>query len=129
MGNGLIPDSPHQPVTGALIHDGPGRTDDTPIHVPAESFIVPADVISALGQGNTLAGFNVLAKLYPPQRAMGGAVPIVAAGGEYVISPDHVARIGGGDHKRGHGVLNEFVKHARREHIKTLRGLPVPVKS
>ena len=56
----------------------------------------------------------------------GGAVKIVAAGGEFVIHPDVVKMLGAGDIKKGHKVLDAFVLHTRKQHIKTLKGLPGP---
>lgn len=118
--------------TGALRHDGPGRTDDLEISVPGESFVLPADVVSSLGEGNTANGLKVLERMFPPsqpvKRAAGGAVPIVAAGGEFVVGPEHVARVGGGDMKKGHAALRRFVLLARKHHIKTLKSLPNPSK-
>lgn len=114
---------------GALRHHGPGRTDTLEISVPGESFVVPADVVSALGQGNTEAGFKVLEKMYPaPQSGnhADGKVPIMAASGEYVIHPDHIRRIGGGNIKKGQASLNDFVTITRKKHIKTLKRLPGP---
>lgn len=66
-----------------------------------------------------------------PDYADGGAtdgVPIVAAGGEYVIPPEDVVHIGGGDLDHGHKVLDAFVKKMRQKTIKTLQGLPGPKK-
>lgn len=63
--------------------------------------------------------------------ADGGAtdgVPIVAAGGEYVIPPEDVIHIGGGDLDHGHKVLDAFVKKMRQKTIKTLQSLPGPKK-
>lgn len=147
----------HSPVAG--------RTDALPISVRQKGYIVPADVVSGIGQGNSLAGANGLNKMLkqapfgasmPHPSAPGamkiptagmmkgrrgfadggmpeaeGAKPvdIMAAGGEYVISPDQVAAIGGGDIARGHEVLDAFVKHVRKKTIKTLRKLPAPKKS
>jgi ADP-ribose pyrophosphatase YjhB (NUDIX family) len=62
-------------------------------------------------------------------KAHGGessGVPIVAAGGEWVISPEHVRNVGGGDIDMGHKVLDEFVKKVRKELIGTLAKLPGP---
>ncbi len=117
--------------SGALRHHGPGRVDDLPINVPGETFVIPSDVVSAIGQGNTEAGFHALEKMYPPppvKRAEGGKVPIVAAGGEYLVHPDHVKKIGGGDLKRGHKALEDFVKIMRKKTIKKLKSLPGPHK-
>lgn len=116
---------------GALRHDGPGRTDDLEISVPGESFVIPADIVSSLGQGNTAAGFKVLETMWPQhqvKRAEGGKVPIVAAGGEFIVHPEHVKRIGGGDLKKGHAVLRDFVKEIRQKTIKSLKKLPSPAR-
>jgi 8-oxo-dGTP pyrophosphatase MutT (NUDIX family) len=61
-------------------------------------------------------------------KAHGGAVgvPIVAAGGEWVVPPEHVEHVGGGDLDTGHRVLDEFVKRVRAELVKTLKALPGP---
>jgi len=64
-------------------------------------------------------------------RASGGAtngIPIVAAGGEYVIPPEDVVHIGGGDLDHGHKILDSFVKKMRQKTIKTLQNLPGPKK-
>lgn len=117
--------------TGSLRHDGPGRTDDLNISVPGESFVIPADIVSALGEGNTAHGLKVLEHMFPPsdiKRADGGAVPIAAAGGEFIVGPEHVQRVGGGDMKAGHNALIDFVKIIRAKTIKTLKKLPHPVK-
>lgn len=64
-------------------------------------------------------------------KAHGGetsGVPIVAAGGEWVIPPHHVEQVGAGDIDMGHRVLDEFVKRVRKELIGTLQKLPGPKK-
>ena len=126
------------PVTRT--HVGPihspvaGRTDHLPMHVPSGSYVIPADIISAMGEGNTMAGFRIAKSIFgsnPQARADGGqvqAVPIVAAGGEYVIHPDNVRRIGGGDLDVGHRSLDSFVKKMRAKTVKTLQNLPGPKK-
>ena len=68
------------------------------------------------------------------QAARGGetkpnTVPILAAGGEFVIEPSHVARWGDGDIKEGHRRLDKFVVEARKDIIKTMSKLRGPVKS
>jgi hypothetical protein len=137
------------------IHVGPirspvaGRTDHLPMHVHSGSYVIPADIISAMGEGNTEAGFKVAntiftpvpdmkgmpgmdAQLGLPGKAEGGSigppVPIVAAGGEYVIHPDDVTRMGGGDIDRGHKELDDFVRSYRAKTVQTLRKLPGPKK-
>lgn len=116
------------------IHVGPihsnvaGRTDHLPINVPSGAYVIPADIISALGEGNSMAGFQVANNIFGRQEKSPDDEPveIVAAGGEYVICPANVARIGGDDMERGHTVLDEFVKKYRAKTIQTLKELPGP---
>jgi len=148
------------------VHVGPihspvaGRTDHLPVHVPSGSYVIPADIISAMGEGNTMSGFKVAEKIFkaapemmgspgmpmgelsgmpgaralpemPQKRAEGGrtyddTVPVIVAGGEYVIPPEEVHRIGGGDMDKGHSELDRFVKAMRARLVQTLRKLPGP---
>ena len=141
---------PYSKAPGKLpkvkLHTGPihspvaGRTDHLPMHVPAGSYVIPADVVSGYGEGNTMAGFKRLNMTFghkggaPKGRAEGGAamagepVPIVAAGGEYVIHPDVIVKIGGGNIERGHKELDDFVNASRAKTVKTLQKLPGPKK-
>lgn len=131
--------SPAEAVT-EKVHIGPihspvaGRTDHLPMHVPSGAYVIPADIISAMGEGNTMAGFRVADQIFGDQlsaskMADGGSisgVPIVAAGGEYVIHPENVVKLGGGDMDHGHGILDSFVKKMRAKTVQTLRKLPGP---
>ena len=163
--------------TSEKVHKGPihspvaGRTDHLPMHVASGSYVIPADIISAMGEGNSMAGFKVAKDIFgqsfygdqkagagepyggegapyggsgmpyggdgapygmtAPGKAAGGetaTVPIVAAGGEYVIPPENVVHIGNGDLDYGHQILDEFVKRFRAKTIKTLQKLPGPKK-
>lgn len=127
---------PH--LSGMLSSSIPGRTDKLPIAVKAGSYVIPSDTVSALGEGNSLSGKKVLDRLIAsyvagaPQGpgadfAPGGApIPIVAAGGEYVVHPHAVMAIGSGDLEKGHNMLDDFVKQVRKHNIRTLRNLPGP---
>ena len=111
----------HSPVAG--------RTDHLPMHVPSGAYVIPADIISAMGEGNTMAGFKVANDIFgeqPTGRSDGEAVPIVAAGGEYVIHPEKVAELAKGDLDHGHRILDSFVKKMRAKTVATLKALPGP---
>jgi len=130
------------------VHIGPihaavaGRTDHLNMHVPAGSYVIPADIVSALGEGNTDAGLDVLDSLCHDHNSNSGNMrsksdknsndrslaPIVAAGGEYVIPPSVVTSLGSGDIDDGHNLLDDFVVLARKDLIKTLSKLPGPRK-
>ena len=111
-----------------------GRTDHLPMNVPSGSYVIPADIISAMGEGNTMAGFRVAKEIFGDTHdgAVGGnsfsSVPIVAAGGEYVVHPDDVCNLGGGDLDEGHKILDSFVKKMRAKTVQTLQNLPGPKK-
>ena len=119
--------------TGAIKAPVAGRTDHLPVHVPSGSYVVPADIVSAIGEGNTEHGFDILDYMMK-SRASGGSadapkgdpVAVVVAGGEYVIPPDGVSAFGGGDMDAGHRALDEWVKSERAATIKTLKSLPGP---
>jgi len=69
---------------------------------------------------------------YDASMARGGpttGVPIVAAGGEHVLTPDEVRAVGDGDLDRGHRVLDQFVLKVREDHIRTLKKLKPPKKN
>ena len=169
---------PKTPTMGnkVVVHEGPihspvaGRTDHLPMHVKSGSYVIPADIIGAMGEGNTMAGFKVARRMFSSNpyfqksmspygssspiynsdekpygaRAAGGGtpgighngapqddedndlVPIVAAGGEYVISPQDVTRLGKGDIDDGHKTLDSFVTKYRKKTIKVLQNLPGP---
>lgn len=148
--------------TTTKFHAGPihshvaGRTDHLPMTVKSGSYVLPADVVSAHGEGNTIAGFKVMKRVFggvpygggshpygqsggpygePLPKADGGeaqgsdGVEIIAAGGEYVLSPEQVTAAGGGDMETGWRVLDEFVKRSRADHVRTLKELPGPAQS
>lgn len=147
----------------SMTHSGPimsavaGRTDHHPMSVKSGAYVLPADHVSSLGQGNTQSGMAVLNHMFGasgpygigknPAIKRGSGAPraprtksfadggdvgapteINAAGGEYVIDPEVVAEIGGGDIEQGHKILDGWVLTNRKNHISTLRKLPGPAK-
>lgn len=180
---------------GLLQSEIPGRTDHIPVSVASGAYVIPADVVSGLGEGNSLAGARILNHAlgigpygtqlprarghntlprpphnpYSEQNAPGegdrllegkpyaaggqvengkavdvhgqhNPVPIMAAGNEFVVPPHIVHQLGGGDPndadprrrekhlKQGHDMLDAWVVHERKKHIKTLQKLPGPSK-
>jgi hypothetical protein len=103
----------HGPVLSAVA----GRTDHHPVHVPSSSYVLPADHVSSLGQGNTLAGMKQVSRMFglgghgmqapkikggmgppkPPRlpHASGGASDKGGARGHSIGEPTPVAIAGG----------------------------------
>jgi hypothetical protein len=122
--------------SGPVNGHGPGRTDRYPLQVLSGSYVIPADIVSSLGEGNTAAGNEVIKRMF---MSNGGAlhrkpsgdkipVPVIVAGGEYIIPPDVVEEIGGGDMSKGHAILDQFVKSHRKSNVKRLKSLPGPAR-
>jgi len=112
----------------------------------SNAFVVPADVVSAMGNGSTKAGLAALNQQLR-QYAGGGATPIQGPGdglsdsiptmidgkrrarvadGEAYINPETVARLGGGDVNRGTKKLYRMMDKIRQQaHGKTTQQRPV----
>lgn len=145
-GGGATPKNPkvyHGPLRAPI----PGRTDRLPIHVYSGSYVLPADIVSGMAEGNTEAGYEVIKRMVDEAKSTGGrvnmrekygleghyheprsVVPCVVAGGEYILTPEEVEAIGDGEINVGHKILDSFVKSQRKKHIETLKKLPPPAK-
>ena len=135
-------------LSGLITSPIAGRTDRLPMDVAPNSYVIPADIVSGLGQGNTLAGGRILdamlkngphmqaAQASPAGGQQGfadggateGTTPIVTAGGEFICSPEMVAAIGGGDMDKGHKILDNMVLQVRKQTVKQIQDLPKPKK-
>lgn len=161
----------HMPSTGHsgfLNTAGPGRTDNLHITPVSGSYVLPADVVSGMGEGNSLAGskaFQTALSTGPygahlpsvgkahgfgkmpaaphvsAPLAKGGetpTVPIIAAGGEEVVSPEWIEAIGrhyGGGAKmtakqamdHGHAIHDKLSILIRKRTIAEMSKLKGPV--
>lgn len=134
-----------------------GRQDNVPMNLAPHSHVIPADVVSGWGQGNTSAGAVALqhalstgpygtalprvptrpprALIAPvqhlPKLASGGSsdgIRTLLSHGEVIVPPEDVHRIGGGDFKKGHDWLDRMIVDSRKQIIARTRKLPGPVK-
>lgn len=148
-------DTTSSTTRGVRMHVGPihsvvsGRTDHLPITVPSGSYVLPADIVSAGGEGNTIAGFKVLRRTFggepykqsehpygqpggpygsPAARASGGRV---RASGIMFLSPDKevlLLRRAGKDHHgewgfpAGHIEKGETAQEAARRETREEAG-------
>lgn len=118
-------------TVGPLMGATGGRADKLPLTVPDHSHVIPADVVSALGQGNTAKGMEVLSKMFPPDTKEAIArrsTKIMASDGEFIVPPSQVAKKGGGNEDKGHEVLDHFILHTRQLNIHNLKHMPPPAK-
>jgi hypothetical protein len=77
------------------IHSGvAGRTDHLPMHVPEGSYVLPADIVGAMGEGNSIAGFKIAKKLprlfatsFYGRRKPGEGLPYTGGGLPYGSPP------------------------------------------
>ena len=141
---------------GPIISSVPGRTDKHLTHVPSGSYVIPADIVSAHGEGNTLAGVPSIHKLFKmdehnvhvtPTHAIskfakggtvnehvGKPVQVKLAGGEIVVPPEKVWETMCRICKKkmtlaeAHDAMDEWVLDERRKLRKTLAKLPGPVR-
>jgi hypothetical protein len=167
---------------GPILSSVAGRTDHISTSLPSSSHVLPADHISALGQGNTLHGFAVANSLFGasgpygsgptmrigrsggapkppplPKFGLGGSadeggaregheigtpVPCNVAGGEFLVGPESVLKMGqkmaadlgmkNVPVKKlldlGHAAIDRWILATRKRHISTLKGLPPPAK-
>ncbi len=65
-------------LSGPLLGATDGRADDVNTSVPNGSHIIPADIVSALGEGNSVAGAAKLGKMFPNSR--GPKAPAIKMG-------------------------------------------------
>jgi hypothetical protein len=89
-------------------------------------FVVPADVVSGLGDGSTKAGYKRLGLgelIEGPGTGMSDDIPASIDGeplarvadGEVYLSPTEVAMVGGGDHNKGLKRLYALMSKVRKE--------------
>jgi hypothetical protein len=141
--------------SGPIMSAVPGRTDRHNMNLASGSYVLPSAAVAHLGQQNTMAGMKVLTNMLgggkmnqgmgapKPPRMMGipgdrggargegtgNSVPVVTAGGEFVLTPEQVARIGDGDLKFGHRILDAWVMKLHKDAAKTIKNLPPPAKT
>lgn len=93
--------------TGPIYSEVPGRTDAHNMNVPGGSYVVTAENVAHLGQGNSLAGMAVLNKMFGPSGpyGVGRNMPITRGPGP-PRPPRAMSDVGGarGEQALGHPV-------------------------
>ena len=71
------------------LHTGPihspvaGRTDHLPVHVPDKAYVLPADIVSGFGEGNSVAGFRIAKDVGAQLKRVYGGMPYAGSGTPY----------------------------------------------
>ena len=113
---------------------GTGQSDDIPALLHDGDYVMDAETVSALGDGSSKAGREVLEKFrkqVPHEAKVGGnVVPAKIADGEYVFPSAFVSALGKGDNKRGAEILDGLRKKLREHKRKApLDKIPPKAKS
>ena len=89
---------------------GTGQSDDIPAMLHDGDYVMDAETVSALGDGSSKAGREVLEGFMhkvPHSKAVGGSVvPAKIADGEFVFPAAFVSALGKGDNKAGAKILD-----------------------
>ena len=112
---------------------GTGQSDDIPAMLHDGDYVIDAESVSALGDGSSKAGKNVLDDFMgqiPHHQSHGSGQPIPAkiADGEYVLPESFVTSLGGGDNKRGASILDKM-RHEIREQKRSAPIGKIPPKA
>lgn len=113
---------------------GTGQSDDIPAMLHDGDYVMDAETVSALGDGSSKAGRQVLdgfrTQIPHSAKSGGSVVPAKIADGEYVFPESFVTALGQGDNKRGAKVL-DGLREKLREHKRSapLNKIPPKAKS
>jgi hypothetical protein len=111
---------------------GTGQSDDIPALLHDGDYVMDAETVSALGDGSSKAGREVLdgfMSKVPHGKASGGqVVPAKIADGEFVFPAAFVTALGGGDNKRGAGIL-DGLREKLRAHKRAAPLSKIPPKA
>jgi hypothetical protein len=113
---------------------GTGQSDDIPALLHDGDYVMDAETVSALGDGSSKAGREVLEKFrnqVPHESKTGGSViPAKIADGEYVFPAAFVTALGKGENKRGSEILDGLREKLRAHKRKApLDKIPPKAKS
>lgn len=132
------------PLDKAGLIKGPGKGQADVIHTsaPEGSYIIPADVVSMLGDGSSKAGAESLRdylddrveSMHPDVKGMfkngkRSNIPVALSRDEFYIEPHEVLAIGKGHHSEGVKMLDSFRSNVRKHKIANGHDLPPKAKS
>lgn len=131
------------PLKKKSLIDGPGKGQTDAIHTNAAegSYIIPADVVSMLGDGSTDAGVDVINSFFDdvvrdlnPDVVHGAprnetlTIPVALSKGEVYVKPHQVLALGRGHHSKGVKMLDSLRSNIRKHKIANGNDLPPKAK-
>lgn len=124
------PGSKNKTAVGYIKSDTGGTADKLSFNVVQDSYVIPADIVSGLGHGNSDAGAKILSERFKGRLSARtkGTVPVKLSGGEYVIPPHVVKRVGKGDVERGIDHFEDLIKTVRAKTILDLHHKKKPIR-
>ncbi len=109
--------------TGGVVPGAaPGRADTVNATVPSGTYIIPADVVSGLGQGNTNAGVQALQAIFsklPKSPAPTKDAKVRLSSGEFAVTPDMLMQLGSAQ-------LDGLVQGIRQKSQQAVAQMPPP---
>lgn len=144
---------------GPVLSNVPGRTDNHRVKVPSGSYVLPAQHVASIGQGNSIAGLSLAQSMFggpygaspgkighgsgaprPPRMkglADGGEPPQqdygqpvdVDISGGEYVVPPEAIIHRYGDLETGHKILDAWIMDTRKKEIATQKKLPPPAKA
>jgi hypothetical protein len=92
-----------------------GNTDGLTAPLPQGGFVLPADTVSLLGNGDPQRGAQHLDRVLPPRGPL--TMPATlgrVSDGEYVLHPNQLSGLAGGDAAAGVSLLHDLAARGRR---------------
>ena len=116
----------HKLHTGPLHSTVAGRTDHLPSNVPNGAYVLTADVVSGLGEGNTMAGYKAAKRMFEGAKRHFGGTPYAGDNGPYgqgMGTPYGMADGGSAEGKEGVPVAVAGGEHVLAPHEVAFAGM------
>lgn len=116
--------------TSPIEGDDKGQDDNIHVKAPVGGYVLDADVVSSIGDGNTDAGFKEINRYLENlekkhiKKIKPKLIDCAFSTGELQIDPRDVTAIGKNDLEKGHKVLNQFVKEVRAHKKHSIDSIP-----
>lgn len=127
-----FPDEQGYRKGGYIDGDTGGQDDDVHMDIPEGAFVLDANTVAQLGDGNNKAGRTKLDKMFgginkfSHPAEVKRSVKAAVSNGEYIVYPAGVNKVGNGNNKAGAHELKQMVNNIRNH--KGFKGFPPKAK-